>query len=541
MSPRAVVALLIVLAPALACAAAVWLNAVDVPVADDWARAELLEPGSVAGSFSMDAPLPRWVASVNARFFSGDLRLEMALGFCWVLVNALCVYALCRRTFRDRPGTATAVGFLASLLLFSPMQWEAFLWAARAWSFLPFAALSAGLVVAGSRWSRASKLGAGGVLAAVVAASLPVGAASGDGPRAGLSALPALLGSPFSRTHILPPETLAPVAGGLLLASFLVLALLVVSSRSRTEPRVRALPWLAIGGLALLAGAALVLVVAPPRDVLLPRYTTIGLQLCVAVLPLFALVASDLHSRLAASEVGLRSVLEHAPAFGFGALLVVIGMGWLVGLEGMHGWKAARLRARTALIFLDRFAPAHHTHLGGDAGLDAVRVAAKTLDRHAQLRPPMADGEDLDPFTPGGALAPEHGELSSRRVARDWVEVRGFAWLAEQRRPADGVLLTVRVGDGPRRTVALAEVRDMPIPHLPEHDHIYNRARFPQIEERGAWAARVRRGALPQGVAFRIEAFAADAELLELRRLPGDFVVERSEDGLSARRENGES
>ena len=365
--------LLLAFTPALAGALLVAENAVDVPVAEDWARATLLEPGLAVAEFTFVAPLPRLAARANARWFGGDLTLAMGLGFGWVLMAALCVHGLLRRTFPDDPGALYSTTFVSNLLLFSPIQWESFLWAARAWSFFPFAALCAGLLVLGSRWPSLWTGAVLSLLAAATAATVPLSTlVVASGERFGLAFHLGLIGSPFARTTLVPVQQLAPVLGALVVAFIAVGALACGACWRDPKLRGRAVPWLVLGGFSLGACALTARVVGVAEGALLSRHATPSLYLCVAAVPLLGLGLAGLRRRVPPSRAAFRSALEWAPPFATGILVVATGLGWLAGLWAMQEWKSARLQARTSLVFLERFEPVHRVRLGGTATLEEL-------------------------------------------------------------------------------------------------------------------------------------------------------------------------
>jgi hypothetical protein len=133
-------------------------------------------------------------------------------------------------------------------------------------------------------------------------------------------------------------------------------------------------------------------------------------------------------------------------------------------------------------------------------------------------------------------LAAEWGDIESARATADGLDLAGFAWLAESGRRADGVLVTARIADGPRQLIAVAELQPMLLPPIPEHDHVYNHARIPGVEERASWRVYVPVQGVPQVPRVRVEAFAADSEALQLHRLTHEVVLRRTAGGLRTER-----
>lgn len=468
-------------APALACASLVARHATGVPVAPDG-----------------DA-----LASTHG--FAGDPRLGAALAYALVLATALCVHGLLRASLGAGVGALYGTTFLANLLVFSPIQWENLLWAARAGFFLPAAALSAGLLVLASCRAGWPKPLAWALLASAAsgAAWLTTGGelsarAALEQPGAVLRFCATILGSPFSRTTLAPPRDLAPALGVLVVALFAAGAAYGLGRRRDVDLRSRVLPWVVLGGYGL--GSCVLTAlgshgIAEPDAALLSAHTSLSLVVCLAALPLGVLAAADVRRNVPASRGRLRAALEWAPAVGAGVLLAAAGLGWLVGIQAMGEWKSARLQLRTSLVFLER-------------------------------------GEGFEPYALGDPLTTEAGRVEAAWAGGDRLILRGYAWLPEPDRRADGVLLTARSGDGPQRVIALAELRGMLLPAIPEHDHIYNDVWIPRVEDRAAWDASVPGEALPRAPRVRVEAFAVDSEAMRLRRLPGPVVVHRARDGL---------
>jgi hypothetical protein len=612
--PLRLLLLLLAFLPALAAAVLVERHAVNVPVWDDWERAKLVaawHEGRLDFGF-LYAPhidhrivIPRLAILLNAWLSGGDVVWELWLGFAVVLGTALALHGLLRRSLGERPGSLYGVTFLANLVLFSPLQWENFLWAAQPWFLFPMGALCAVLLVLQSRLGTAAKLGLCLLLAVVATHTfshgIPIWAAVfafvlvardfgsvrvrmlflatwilaaalvlvpyftiddlrnateashgfgvSPGERApGLSLEPALanpvkvgrfyltmVGNVFSRTNLMYPRDLAPGFGVAINGLFAAAAALWLWRWREERLFARGLPWILLGGYA----AGLCALAAEGRSAivvwsyaLLPHYVSIALYLLLAALVLWVLMFDDLRRRISPSRAALYAFLERAPAFGAGLLVVAIGLGWLVGIQGMGEWESARLQARTSLLFLNRFEPRYHRRYDGSA--EVGRRMATLLDHYGYLDPPLARDAKLDRFAVGAPLPAEAGRIQQVTSTPSRVGVRGFAWLPEAGRRADGVLLTARDASGERVAIALGELRGLPVFIISEADHIYNEVQIPGPSERSAWMGRFREVDLPEGGSLDVEAFAVDSKRMRLHRLGGYLRVRHSPDGLRA-------
>ena len=142
-------------APALLAGILVAQNAVNIPVWDGWERGSILQKQE-AGTLTFGdlyAPhiehrmlAPRLVMLALNELSGGDLRAEIAFIFFSVVVTAVCFYFLISKTLppgRWRYLTALAV----NMALFSPMQYQNFLWPIQVAIMLPLTCLALCLAV----------------------------------------------------------------------------------------------------------------------------------------------------------------------------------------------------------------------------------------------------------------------------------------------------------------------------------------------------------------------------------------------------------
>jgi hypothetical protein len=142
--------LLIAWSPAWITGSLMHRYAVDIPVWDDFERAELLDryqSGTLDWKFLTSAHiehrilLPRLIILANARFADGSLRNEVAVNFSAMFIGALCWACLVRKT---RPGRMSnwLLIFLINLCIFSLLQYQNLCWAIQTAFFLPLTFLA---------------------------------------------------------------------------------------------------------------------------------------------------------------------------------------------------------------------------------------------------------------------------------------------------------------------------------------------------------------------------------------------------------------
>ena len=594
--------LLLAYLPALVTGLLAARHAENVPVWDDFARASLLERFA-EGELGFDdlygahvdhrIVVPRLFILANAKLSGGDLRWENALAFAIVLATALGLTALLRRTLPGAPGARVAAVLGVNLLLFSPLQWENFLWAIQTAFLLPMACLAAALLVLETRlpaWARVGLAFGAAVVGthsfshglliwlAVPAWTLlrrPDAVAGPDARRIALGAwavaAAAVLLPYFSAGYRVTtsygygvraggPTPFVTYAGEALAHPRLVAHFYLSMVGS---PLARLGPWppeqVALGwGLVVhgLLAAALAVVVTARDRVLwnrsVPWLVLAGVALAAcglaalgraiptnslyALAPRYVsvsqhvLVALVALGALLASRSPRARVLVTLAAV---ALAAPVAAGWKAGVDGMRAWQTARLQARTSLVFIRDFEPRFVRRLGLD--YETVRIGAEELDRHGYLDPPLARDARPDAFqiaAPGSDGA--SGGIQRARAAGSQLVIDGDAALGRGR-DAHGVLLTVGAEDG-RRVVGIGEWRARPAGRLYLHDHLFGEVELDPATPTGLWKAKVDLDRLPDAPAVDVEAFAVDAHRMRLHPLPQRIRVTRSDGALRVER-----
>ncbi len=589
--------LLVAFSPAFLCGILVAEHAVEVPIWDDLERATLLQKraeGTLDWRYVYSPHIehrmtvPRLITLASAALGDGSLVTEQGLIFGVVLATAILVFGLLRQTFPDRPLRTLGLAFVANVLLFSPLQWETFLFAIQTSFVVPPFGLCLALWALNARTGQIAKFvlcfvaallasnsfshgvllwalvfaavalqhrfGSGRARAAFLAAWLVATAAvlvphfTVDGyvntsefayvaqgeraPGLQLATLPdrapraanffgAIIGSPLARTTVLDPRSVAPFAAAFLLGLFAVAAGRALLRWRDPALWDRWLPWLAMGGYAVVASAA----PSIGRSALLkwsyglvPHYLTVTVYLLLAVVVLGILFCEDVHARTRSPRV--RALLSRIAVAGLGALLAFQTLQWGIGWLGMREWKSARLQSRTAMILLNHFSPTYVRRVGGD--LEESLLLVNRLHDVGYLVPPMLPDLRLCHFGVDPRPLPEsEARLRAARLSGDTVVVEGEAWLAEVGRRADGVLFTV-VGADPsaaRVVVAAAELDGMPYAAISPADHRLDGVRLPGLEEWAGFRKKLPWSAIAaEGPEVRhVQAWAVDSQAMLVR------------------------
>ncbi|MFK5921067.1 MAG: hypothetical protein QM496_02735 [Verrucomicrobiota bacterium] len=154
--------------PAIVLLIMVQQHAVNVPVWDDWEMVPLIEKAEQGKLTFQDlyAPhishrifFPRLIVLGLTKVGDGDLRWLIGVTFVFGLTAGLGIWQLARQTVFKNSRTAWGILLLANLLIFSPLQWQNWLWAIQLAFMLPMTCIIWALVICGKThwlwWKRA--------------------------------------------------------------------------------------------------------------------------------------------------------------------------------------------------------------------------------------------------------------------------------------------------------------------------------------------------------------------------------------------------
>ena len=418
---------------------------VNVPYADEFTLAPLIEKAHNGAVTFHDLfkqhnehryVFTRMLFIAFARLAHGDLRAEMFFSAALAALMAINLWIILRRTLPGSVEKALLFSFLLSLLLFSPVQAENWLWGFQFVLLFSNFLFTSGLVVATSPTLSVGKkfaiclgialvaffsFGAGvllWVLSFPVALLMPKelswktrigwgvawGAAAlgaialyfidyvkpGYHPTVAASRNPVdyfLYAATFLGAHL---SRAVPwlVGSGLLVLWVIALA---YAFRYRREPDLtrRMLPWLALGGYAILNAvlAAVARIGFGVNQAMDSRYTSFSIFLSIAVIGLVGIVRHEVRSRSGKyryEAIGLRTETILVTAF---AVFSLTAFSW--GHTLMRDTHAARLWGKGALLFSNVMdsGEVHDRYLVANA--PEARADANILDRIGLLHPSM--------------------------------------------------------------------------------------------------------------------------------------------------------
>lgn len=562
----------------LAACAPAWLilrYGVDVPYWDQWDVApffEKLARGSLTAAdlFAQQNEyrqfFPNLLFVALGRLTGWNVRAEMFACLLLACVAALCVRSLAARTSPDASGGGPLF-LLASLLVFSPLQYENWLFGVQVVYFVPGACLTAGLVAAyserlGARACVAVCAGLaavatfssangvvcwlvlppailaarpearaaarrwlplwGACLAACLAiylygysrpAAHPAPSEAAARPLDAVVYLLALLGGPFALGP--RPLVVAVSVGACAVAAYAFACAYLLRHRHDEALVRRAGAWAALGAYTLVTAA----MVTAGRlgfgvaQSLSSRYTTFTLYLLVALVYLLPRVAA--HAARRGGRLAGRELLLKGAGAGAAVILVLahVVAFVLVVRHGAEPTRRARLRAKACLLFAEAAPNERCLAEGLYPNASGLRERAAALDRLGYLRPPLVRRRGTMhelAAESGGRCSEDYGFFDVTEAGESEYAAGGRARVPRRGgEPADAVVLAYGPGEDEQAALALAVVGIGTIAARDGADDLWRET----FTEAGLQAGAAR---------GRLTAWAFDAEAGRAYRLCGD-------------------
>ncbi|MBA2585906.1 MAG: hypothetical protein H0U99_05420 [Chthoniobacterales bacterium] len=547
---------------------------VNVPFWDEWNLVDLFEKAhahrlSFADFFAQNnehrVVFPKIIFLLLEHFTHWNTRAEMFFSVFLCALTALCLQWVLWRTLRLPSPRLLMLMVIINVLLFSPCQYENWLWGYQLACFLLASCLLAGVAVLCSelpqlvkflfaggcamvatfsggngmllwplllltfllRTDRSNRKAAirwssGWILIATCAAGLyffhyqkppwhpPL--ASSRNLLDYYCYISAFLGSPLGR-HEEGASLIWPVSVGSVALALCILIAGTITWRRRDTALLRnAAPWISIGGFALLSSimACITRIGFGRTQALESRYTTFSLLLILSLIPLGILVEGNLRKeRKALSMRGFNLVL----VIGVIALFTIT---LPFSLRMMRRSGAARARGHVGLTFLECFPEKTLLQTTVHPSLEQLTSFARRANSLHLLHPPLLDPAALHRLMmkTKGHMVGACGEFEAVRASGENSYVAaGWALLPYSRRPVDGVVLAYETADGPF-AFALGLDRS---PRTEVARFYRDEAALPS-----GWKATFRDQDLVSRTApLKIEAWAFDIDRLKLCKLSG--------------------
>ena len=176
---------LLAILPALILGWLIWRYGVNLPVWDEWDTPGLalvqsaknqMTWGHWIGQHNESRILfPRLLFVPLARLTNWNIKYEMLVSFLLACLISFNIYYLSKITLNCSPRKRIAYLFLSNLLIFSPMQWDNWLWGMVAITFVPIASITASLAIIFSQNTILLKLLFSGILATIATFSFANG------------------------------------------------------------------------------------------------------------------------------------------------------------------------------------------------------------------------------------------------------------------------------------------------------------------------------------------------------------------------------
>ncbi len=499
--------LALALVPAALILASIHAYGVDVPWLDEWiAIGSLFEKASLGTLAFSDLTaqhnehrifFPKLLCLALGSSGRWDVRREMLASFLLAAATAWNLHALLKATFGGSTPRVLALFGLTSLLVFSPSQSANWLKGMQVALFFPPLCLTTALrVLLSPRAARirlaiamllctvaAFSVGSGVTLWIVLLPPLLAVAPSGAGARtrvaawwaAGFAANAALyvygyrepphhpslsfvwehpfdsavyftsfLGAPLASTFGENASTAAAVIGTALLAVFVACCIRCV--RAGGGLLARSLPWISIGGYAVLAAAMTTVARAGMREgqALSSRYTTFSVWLAVAVVPLAVVAVESARGR----------VLASLAVWAGAASLAVLAIGvWPVSLHAMEELRGLHLQGKACVELAGVLDDPPELRILHPRIID-LRQRIVQIDRGGYFSPALARSviaQDLS-----GDAAARCGTFERLGRDGDRFVAAGRAELPWRSEPPDAVLLACERADGASRIFELS-------------------------------------------------------------------------------------
>ena len=514
---RSLAGLLLIAAPPLLIGLLIFRDGVDIPFLDEWDGTTPLFEKMAAGTLGFAdffaqhnehrILFPRLIFFGLGRLTHWNIRAELAVIWFLALVSLFNIWQLTRHS--GRKDASFWLLFSASVLLFSPLSFENFLWGFQIGFLLPLACITACIWVAAyvrhpfnfvfaimlctictfsiasglSSWLVATPLLALAqarsissrkwwaiwicaflveVLAYFYGYEKPVHHPplwwSLRRPILAGEYVLVFLGGPFTYGTSLPPLSLGVGMGGLLVLILLICAVYIWSRRDDRVLLTDALPWLMLAMVAV-STATLTMIGRSefgPTQARTSRYVTYAVMLPIALLALAPVVRSHWARSFSARGQLMTTAISVLMLIPF---ILMAGPVFLAGLPVWPVIRQTRLYAKALVSFVN-VVPEREELARRVFPYDGrVQTFANALNRIGYLRPPLLQSNLVRNVADSASSGSSRfGEFQTSEGKPGQVELGGQALLPDKGGPADAVLITYDDADGEPVICAIASI-----------------------------------------------------------------------------------
>lgn len=567
-------AVLLAIIPAVLLGILIVKYSINVPYWDQWYVSSMFEKIDANSLTFQDLIsqhnesrklFPRLLFMGLAYLTGWDVRYEMLVIFILACLVSVNLYRLSLITVKGSRLKLILLACLSNMLIFSPIQWENWLWGIQVVVFSPIACLTTCIVVAYSNLNLRIKILIGIILSTISTFSyangllcwvlvLPVIAlakpkvcqdlvkknwliiawilgfisnavlyfynykkpsyhpsiTAGVGhPLKVLNYFLAFLGAPLAHNNL----TVATIVGTLLIATFIFLVLYLLKFRNQNNLLHRTIGWLIIAGYTIISAAITSggRVGIGVEQALSSRYATFAVYLAIALIYLSAIIIEDAENRniLSGRNLTLNRILSSV-------LTILIFLHVITAsyaIEQMHDAQETRSKGKACLLLINIAKnDGCIIRLWGD--VNDTKVKANILNKMGFLKPGLVTSEKIEKIKEN-PLGLNNGWLDTISIDADRYTVGGWAILANKGRPADGVVLTY---DKKGEAIAFAVVT----PEISRKDVVKVTGKNEYVKS--GWQTLISRQQLPQEAKV-IKAWALDADTGKVVELKGTGVL----------------
>lgn len=506
---------LLAIFPALVLGWLIWRYGVDLPVWDEWHV-----PGAaILQSVTEQITWEHWIYQHNesrklfprllfvplARLTNWNIKYEMLVSFLLACSISFSVYQLSKLTLNSAKKRGVCL-LLANLLIFSPMQWENWLWGLQAITFVPIASITASLAIIFSQNFLLLKFLSSGILATIATFSFANGLLSW------IVIFPSLIwvarqrkqrttwivagwlslfifnlivyfhnyaraeSSPsFSEALINPFRTIAyfisfigsplglqtlwlnQIFGSIAIALFCFSCYYFWKNRQKHQLLNRAVPWLSIGSYTVGSGILTTIgrVGFGVEQSLESRYITFSTYGILSLIYLLGIILADLKHKNSKFLSRLIGQITRALSIAF---IVVYFVNFRWGTNKIIAINKDRLYAKACLTFIYEIDSPECIRKQIYPETDYLLEVARKIDNLGYLKPSLVTSNLIQNISKENLLGLVYGSFDRLERDEDGNYIAsGWSVLPKDNRPAHAVILAYQTKDNVSRAFALVK------------------------------------------------------------------------------------